>query len=427
MKILVVGGGGREHALVWKLGQSPHADKIYCAPGNAGIADLAQCLPIAAEDLPAICRAVDEYEIDLTVVGPEAPLAAGLADVLEKNGKLVFGPSRLAAQLESSKEFAKTLMKEAKIPTAAYQAFSDPDRAEAYIKAQKLPLVIKADGLAAGKGVVVAQTIDEAVAAVYDMLEGGAFGAAGRRVLIEEFLEGQEVSVLAFCDGKQIVPLVSSQDHKRAFDGDLGPNTGGMGAFSPAVGYTQDLARRVEQEILAPTVAMMAHWGRPYKGVLYAGLMLTEEGPKVLEYNVRFGDPETQALLLCLKTDLLEIIQAVLAGRLSEIEIIWRKEAAACVVLAAEGYPGAYAKNRVINGLAEAQALGVEIFHAGTARKKGQILTAGGRVLALAALGEDITQAAAKAYQAAELIHFEGCFYRKDIACKAVRNEELFF
>lgn len=422
MKVLVVGGGGREHALVWKIAQSPKVSQIFCAPGNAGIAELAQLVPIAAEDMDALVAFACDNNIDLTVIGPEAPLAAGLSDRLRTMGKNVFGPSQRAAAIESSKQVAKELMSKYEIPTAAYAVFTEAEAAIAYIKKQGAPIVVKADGLAAGKGVIVAMDEETAINAVKDMLEDNAFGTAGHQVVIEEFLEGEEVSILAFCDGKTIVPMVSSQDHKRAYDGDAGPNTGGMGAYSPAPVYTPQLAAMVEKEILAKSAQALVAEGRYYQGVLYVGLMITDKGPRVLEYNARFGDPETQAVLMRLKTDLIDIIKAMQQGQLGEIAIEWHDEAAVCVVMAAGGYPGAYDKGNAISGLDAAYATGAMVFHAGTALKEGQVVSNGGRVLGVTALGADIAQAVKNTYEAVEKISFADCFYRRDIGYRALQR-----
>jgi len=423
LKVLVVGSGGREHALVWKIKQSPLLREIYCAPGNAGIAGLAETAAIAADDVEGLCAFVLEKGIDLTVIGPEAALAAGLADRLQALGKDVFGVNAAAARLESSKEFAKRLMKKYHIPTADYAVFDDAEQAVAYVREKGAPLVVKADGLAAGKGVVVAMNEETAVSAVGAMLTDKMFGEAGGKVVIEEFLSGEEVSILAFCDGEHITPMVSAQDHKRAYDGDAGPNTGGMGAYSPAPVYTAELAAIVERDVLQATLAALKAEGIFFRGILYAGLMVTSEGPKVLEFNCRFGDPETQPVLARLKTDLLEIIQAILRGRLHEQKIEWHDEAAICVVMAAGGYPGAYEKGREISGLREAEAEGAVVFHAGTALKDGRIVSDGGRVLGVTAWAADLALARQKAYAALEKIDFPGGFYRRDIGHRALNRE----
>jgi phosphoribosylamine--glycine ligase len=418
MKILVIGSGGREHALVWKLAQSPHTTKIYCAPGNAGIAQLADCVPIAAEDVTALLAFAQENTIDLTVVGPEAPLTAGIVDTFQQAGLAIFGPSRKGAELEGSKARAKELMERYGIPTAAYRLFDDVAAAQAYIQEKGAPLVVKADGLAAGKGVVVAMTTEEACQAAADMLSGQAFGEAGRHIVVEEFMAGEEASVLAFSDGKTVRAMLPAQDHKRVGDGDLGPNTGGMGAYAPAPLLTPALCREVEEKILQPTIDAMAKEGHPYKGVVYAGLMLTPDGPKVVEFNARFGDPETQVVLPLLENDLVDLMLAVIDGTLDQQALRWRPGATVCVILAAAGYPGSYQKGKVISGLTATDD-DVVVFHAGTAQKDGAIVTNGGRVLGVTAYGADIRQAQQKAYHACEAIQWDGMFYRYDIAEKA--------
>ncbi len=421
MRVLVVGGGGREHALVWKLRQSPRVREVYCLPGNAGIARLARCVPGDPEDVRAVADFAQEERVDLTVVGPEAPLVAGLVDELARRGLPACGPTAAAAAIEGSKVFAKELMARHGIPTAAYRVFDDPAAAREYVERLGGPVVVKAEGLAAGKGVVVAPGPAEAAAAVEEIMVRRAFGEAGRRVVVEEYLEGEEVSVLALTDGERVLTLPSSQDHKRALDGDRGPNTGGMGAYSPAPVLTPDLAQRVEQEILLPAVRALAAEGRPYRGVLYAGLMLTAEGPKVLEFNCRFGDPETQAVLPRLEGDLADALEAAAGGDLRGVSLSWRPDAAVCVVLASEGYPGPYEKGRPISGLEEAEAMAdVLVFHAGTVRRDGQVVTAGGRVLGVTGLGPTIAAARERAYEAVERIRFAGCHYRRDIAHRAL-------
>lgn len=422
MKILVVGGGGREHAIVWKLAQSPLADEIYCAPGNAGIAELADCVNIAAEDVDTLLEFAEAEDIDLTVVGPEAPLARGIVDKFAAAGRKIFGPSQAAALIEGSKELAKQIMEKYDIPTAKYASFTDAAAAKAYIDEMGAPIVIKADGLTAGKGVVVAMTIDEAKAAADDMLSGNAFGDAGAKVVIEEYLDGEEVSVLAFTDGYHVLPMVSAQDHKRAFDNDEGPNTGGMGAYSPAPVYTDALADEVLQRVLKPAVDGMRAEGRLYKGVLYAGLMLTKDGVKVLEFNARFGDPETQAVLYRLKSDLVEIMLAVIDGTLADVTLEWTPEPAVCVVVASGGYPGKYAKGQAISGLDE-QVPGAYVFHAGTAFIGQQVIANGGRVLGVTARGANIREAIDTAYRMVDKIHYDGCFSRRDIGHRALEHE----
>lgn len=422
MKILVVGGGGREHALVWKLAQSPLAEEIYCAPGNAGIANLAECVNIAAEDVDTLLDFALAEGIGLTVVGPEAPLAAGIVDKFTAAGLKIFGPSQRAALIEGSKALAKEIMEKYNIPTAAYASFTDRAAAEEYIRKQGAPIVVKADGLAAGKGVVVAMTEEEALDAVADMLSGNAFGAAGAKVVIEEYLEGEEVSVLAFSDGKTVLPMVSAQDHKRVFDGDQGPNTGGMGAYSPAPVYTEELAEQTLCLVLQPAVDGMRAEGREYKGVLYAGLMVTDKGLKVLEFNARFGDPETQAVLMRLESDLVEIMLAIVDGHLADCTLQWSDDAAVCVVVASGGYPGKYEKGQPISGL-DAEYPDTVVFHAGTAFAGQQVVANGGRVLGVTAHGATIGQAIEKAYAAVDSIHYDGCFSRRDIGYRALQRE----
>ncbi|MGB8275881.1 MAG: phosphoribosylamine--glycine ligase [Alphaproteobacteria bacterium] len=423
MKILVVGGGGREHALCWALWASPLCSELYCAPGNAGIAELATCVPIAAEDSDALVRFAKEKSIDLTVIGPEAPLVAGLADRLEAEGLAAFGPSAKAAALEGSKVFMKELCREHGIPTADFAVFTDLDEARAFVRAKGAPLVVKTDGLAAGKGVTVAGTIDEGLAAVESMLGCRVFGAAGERIVIEDCLDGEEVSVFALVDGVHVLPLASAQDHKRIGEGDTGPNTGGMGAYSPAPVLTEALERRVMDEILTPTVQAMAARGTPFKGVLFAGLMIGREGPKLLEFNVRFGDPECQALLVRLKSDLLPALIAARDGMLHHIDLRWRDETSLCVVMAAKGYPGSYEKGSEIRGLERAGAVpNVTVFHAGTKRDGERILANGGRVLGVTALGKTIREAKETAYKAVDLIDWPQGYWRRDIGWRAVKR-----
>lgn len=422
MKILVVGGGGREHAIVWKLAQSPLAEEIYCAPGNAGIAELADCVNIEADDVDTLLEFALAEDIDLTVVGPEAPLAAGIVDRFTAAGKKIFGPTQAAALIEGSKELAKQIMEKYGIPTAEYDSFTDVSAAKAYIDKMGAPIVVKADGLAAGKGVVVAQTVEEAKQAVEEMLSGNAFGEAGAKVVIEEFLDGEEVSVLAFTDGYHVVPMVSAQDHKRVFDNDEGPNTGGMGAYSPAPIYTDELAEEVLARVLQPAVDGMRAEGRLYKGVLYAGLMLTADGVKVLEFNARFGDPETQAVLYRLQSDLVEVMLAVIDGTLADVKLQWSDEPAVCVVVASGGYPGKYARGQAISGLDE-QVEGAYVFHAGTAFIGQQVVANGGRVLGVTAKGATIREAIDTAYEMVDKIHYDGCFSRRDIGYRALARE----
>ena len=424
MNILLLGSGGREHALAWKMAASPLADRLFCAPGNAGIAREAECVDLDIADHAAVIAFCRNHDIDLVVVGPEAPLCAGIVDDLEAAGIRAFGPSRLAARLEGSKGFTKNLCRSVGIPTAAYERFDTADRAKAYARARGAPLVIKADGLAAGKGVIIAQTIAEAEAAI-DMLLGGGLGGAGAALVIEEFLHGEEASFFALCDGTSALALASAQDHKRAFDGDQGPNTGGMGAYSPAPIIDEALSARVMDDIVLPTLAAMTAMGAPYKGVLFAGLMLTAAGPKLIEYNVRFGDPECQALMLRLKSDLVPALLASCDGVLKSIDLRWHPQAALTVVMAARGYPGAYAKGSVIEGLDAAAAVeGVEIFHAGTKRQDGRIVANGGRVLDVSAIADTVREARAHAYEAVSRINWPAGFCRHDIGWRAVEREK---
>ncbi|KAI96101.1 phosphoribosylamine--glycine ligase [Rhodomicrobium udaipurense JA643] len=419
MNVLLIGGGGREHALAWKLTQSPALGTFYCSPGNAGIAQIAAPGPTSPDDFAQVAEFCREAAIDLVVVGPEAPLVAGLADYLRAAGFAVFGPSAAAAQLEASKSFTKAVCDERVIPTAAYGHFVSREEAMAYAREKGAPLVVKADGLAAGKGVTVCETLAEAEAAVASCFDG-AFGEGGSSVVIEEKLIGEEASFFAICDGTRAVPFGSGKDHKRAFDGDEGPNTGGMGVISPAPQMTPALADRVMREIVTPTLDAMAARGTPFQGVLYAGLMITADGPKLIEYNVRFGDPECQVLMLRLKSDLLPILYAAAKGDLSGVAPEWSDETAITVVLAAEGYPGDYEKGSVIRGLDAAGALpGVTVFHAGTKRSEdGAVLANGGRVLNVSALGRDATEARARAYAAAAAINWPEGFYRRDIGLR---------
>lgn len=421
MKILVIGSGGREHTLAWKLAKSPKATKIYAIPGNPGMADIATCVSgIAITDNAAVVAFAKEKQIDLAVVGPEVPLTNGVVDALNSAGIKAFGPTKLAAEIEGSKAFSKGLMKKYHIPTAKYEVFTDADAAKAYIKQEGAPIVIKADGLAAGKGVIVAITEAEALAAVADIMEDQEFGNAGSRVVIEEFMTGEEASLLCFTDGTTICPMISSQDHKRAYDGDKGPNTGGMGTYAPAPVMTEAMVKKAYDTILLPTIKAMQAEGRTYKGCLYAGLMITAEGPKVVEFNARFGDPETQVVLPLLESDLVDIMTACADGTLAEQDIKWSSEAAVCVVMASGGYPKAYAKGYEIKGLAEVNNSDTVVFHAGTAEKDGKIVTAGGRVLGVVAKAADIKTAVAKAYAGVDKISFKDAFYRKDIAHRAL-------
>lgn len=421
MRVLVVGGGGREHALVWKLKQSPRVTKVYCAPGNAGIARDAECIAIKAEDVQGLLDFALKNGIDLTVVGPEAPLNAGIVDIFEANGLKIFGPSQKAAEIEGSKVLSKEIMARYGIPTASYAVFTNPAEAASYIKRIGPPCVVKADGLAAGKGVIVALDEESALDAVRSIMVDKDFGPAGERLVVEEFLVGEEVSILAFTDGVNVVPMISSQDHKRAYDNDEGPNTGGMGAYAPAPVYTPEVHKKTMEEILIPMIQAMNKEGRTYRGVIYAGLMVDDSGPKVLEFNARFGDPEAQPVLMLLETDLVDIIEAIQDRRLDEIEIKWKDEAAVCVVLASGGYPGSYENGKLIRGL-ESPNGKVVVFHAGTAAKDGDIVTAGGRVLGVTASGPDIPSAIKRAYVAVDKIHFDGMHYRHDVGRKALER-----
>lgn len=419
MKILVVGSGGREHALVWKLAQSPLAEKIYCAPGNDGMKE-AELVPIKADDLEGLLAFALKEKIDLTVVGPEVPLTLGIVDLFQEHGLKIFGPSKRAAEIEGSKAFSKDLMAKYGIPTAAYGVFTEPGAAKAFAAKIGVPIVVKADGLAAGKGVLICESLSEAERAIDDILVDNKFGSAGSRVVVEEFLEGQEVSVLAFADGEHIVPMVSAQDHKRIFDNDKGLNTGGMGAYSPAPIYTDEVRKVVEKEVLAKTLAAMKAEGRPFSGVLYAGLMLTANGPKVLEFNARFGDPETQAVLPRLESDLVKIMLAVCEGRLPEAEIKWSDKPCVCVVLASGGYPESSEKGKVISGLEKAEKKAI-VFHAATKLVNGNYVTNGGRVLGISAQDDTIVHTIVKVYKAVTEITFENMQYRTDIGKKALR------
>jgi phosphoribosylamine---glycine ligase len=424
MNVLLLGSGGREHALAWALSASPLLTKLFCAPGNAGIADVAQCIPIDATDQDSIIQFCRDERIQLVVIGPEAPLVAGLGDALGAAGIRYFGPTKSAAQLEGSKGFTKDLCLTAGIPTAAYGRFMDAQAAKTYLAAQSLPIVVKADGLAAGKGVIIATTREEAEAAV-DACLSGAFGSAGAEVVIEEFMHGEEASFFALCDGVHALPLASAQDHKRVGDGDTGPNTGGMGAYSPAPIVTQEMSDRVMREIIEPTIKEMAARGTPFKGVLFAGLMITATGPKLIEYNARFGDPETQVLMMRLKSDLLAALLATTDGVLSNFDLRWSDDAALTVVMAANGYPGTPQKGTEIKGLELAQAVpNVEIFHAGTRRDGSRLIADGGRVLNVTGRGKTIAEARDAAYAAIAKIDWPGGFYRKDIGWRALQRSE---
>ncbi len=419
MKVLVIGGGGREHAIVWKLAQSDKVSKIYCAPGNGGISELAECVDIGVMDFDKQTAFAKKNEIDLTVVAPDDPLAAGAVDAFKAAGLRAFGPDKAAAIIEGSKAFSKDLMKKYGIPTAAYETFDNSAAAIDYIKSQnKFPVVVKADGLALGKGVIIAKTLDEAETAVHDIMDDKIFGAAGGKVVIEEFLTGPEISVLAFTDGKTMKPMVSAQDHKRAYDNDEGPNTGGMGTFSPSRVYTPEVADECMNNIFLPTMKAMNAEDRTFKGVLYFGLMKTADGVKVIEYNCRFGDPETQVVLPRLKTDLFDIMNAVVDERLADIEIEWSDEACVCVVMASGGYPKSYQKGYKIDGIKQAESLGATVFHAGTKLDGTDVLTNGGRVLGVTATGEDLDEAIKKAYEYVDVISFKDAHFRHDIGIK---------
>ena len=420
MNVLVIGSGGREHALCWKLRQSSMVKDLYCAPGNGGTALDAVNVDIDISEHQQVAEFCEEKDIELVVVGPEAPLAVGITDYLEKEGINVFGPSYAAARMESSKIFAKELMGRYNIPTAAFRIFDDFDKAEEYIRSKGAPLVVKAYGLAAGKGVIVTEDVEEAVTAARDMIVEKKFGGAGSRIIVEECLFGEEASILVVTDGKNIIPLATSQDHKRAYDGDAGPNTGGMGAYSPAPVIDDALFEKITETIVRPTIEALAKENIVYKGVLYAGLMITADGPKVLEYNVRFGDPETQAILPRMKSDLAQLLLATAKGELEGKTVEWDRDECVCVVLASGGYPGSYEKGKKITGLEEAVAEGAVVFHAGTRTEGDDIVTSGGRVLNVTAKGPDIKEAVANTYRAVGKIHFDGMHYRKDIGYKAI-------
>lgn len=423
MKVLVIGSGGREHALLWKLSQSPSVTDVYVVPGNDGMSDVASLIPIKEnEDIIDFARLM---QVDLTVAGPETVLTEGLADEFEKRGMAFFGPSKAAARIEGSKGFAKALMKKYGIPTAAYETFDDEEKAIAYLKANDTyPIVIKADGLASGKGVIIAQSEEEAIDTVKDMLEGHTFSGAGRSVVIEEFMEGEEASMLCFCDGTNVVPMISAQDHKRIFDFDKGPNTGGMGAYAPAPVMTKEMCEEVNVRILRPIVAAMKKEGYPFKGCLYAGLMITSEGPKVVEFNCRFGDPETEAVLPLFDGDLARVMLDCVHGTLSDEAVVWKKACAVDVVLASEGYPASHSSGEVISGIEDAKKTGCLVFHAGTVKKNGQYVVNGGRVLNVVALADTLAEAKAKAYEGVSRISWRGMQYRHDIADKGLLHLE---
>lgn len=423
MKVLVIGSGGREHALLWKLSQSPSVTDVYVVPGNDGMSDVASLIPIKGND--DIIDFARLMQVDLTVAGPETVLIEGLADEFEKRGMAFFGPSKAAARIEGSKGFAKALMKKYGIPTAAYETFDDEEKAIAYLKANDTyPIVIKADGLASGKGVIIAQSEEEAIDTVKDMLEGHTFSGAGRSVVIEEFMEGEEASMLCFCDGTNVVPMISAQDHKRIFDFDKGPNTGGMGAYAPAPVMTKEMCEEVNVRILRPIVAAMKKEGYPFKGCLYAGLMITSEGPKVVEFNCRFGDPETEAVLPLFDGDLARVMLDCVHGTLSDEAVVWKKACAVDVVLASEGYPASHSSGEVISGIEDAKKAGCLVFHAGTVKKNGQYVVNGGRVLNVVALADTLAEAKAKAYEGVSRISWRGMQYRHDIADKGLLHLE---
>lgn len=423
MKVLVIGSGGREHALLWKLSQSPSVTDVYVVPGNDGMSDVASLIPIKGND--DIIDFARLMQVDLTVAGPETVLTEGIADEFEKRGMAFFGPSKAAARIEGSKGFAKALMKKYGIPTAAYETFDDEEKAIAYLKANDTyPIVIKADGLASGKGVIIAQSEEEAIDTVKDMLEGHTFSGAGRSVVIEEFMEGEEASMLCFCDGTNVVPMISAQDHKRIFDFDKGPNTGGMGAYAPAPVMTKEMCEEVNVRILRPIVAAMKKEGYPFKGCLYAGLMITSEGPKVVEFNCRFGDPETEAVLPLFDGDLARVMLDCVHGTLSDEAVVWKKACAVDVVLASEGYPASHSSGEVISGIEDAKKAGCLVFHAGTVKKNGEYVVNGGRVLNVVALADTLAEAKAKAYEGVSRISWRGMQYRHDIADKGLLHLE---
>lgn len=425
MKVLVVGGGGREHALVWKIGLSPRVSKVYCAPGNAGISKQAEIVAIKPNEIDALLQFALKEKIDLTVVGPEDPLTRGIVDRFESAGLAIFGPSRRAAEIEGSKAFAKALMEKYQIPTGAYSVFEDPEEARVYVRQRGAPIVVKADGLAAGKGVVICKTVEEAIHWIDRMMVERIFGDAGKRVVIEEHLTGEEASFIALTDGQTILPLASSQDHKAVFDGDEGPNTGGMGAYSPAPVVTEEVDRKIMETILQPLIKGMEKEGRPYRGVVYAGLMISEGQPKVLEFNARLGDPETQPIFMRLQSDIVPVFEACIRGGLSRFRLEWDPRPSVCVVMASKGYPGNYERGKVIKGLDEvARMEDLFVFHAGTALQDGEVVTNGGRVLGVTGLGENIREAIERTYQAVRKISWEGVHYRTDIAQKALKKNQ---
>ena len=425
MKVLIVGGGGREHALAWKVASSPRVEKVYSAPGNAGISSIAECVNIKVSEISALIDFVARKKVELTIVGPEAPLACGIVDEFEKRNFVIFGPTAAAAEIESSKVFAKKIMQKYNIPTASGRIFTTPGEALSYIKAHGAPLVIKADGLAAGKGVAVCSTIKEAEDAIAMIMIEKAFGAAGERIIIEEQLDGEEVSFIAFTDGKTVLPLLPARDYKSAYDGDTGPNTGGMGAYAPTSILTEGMKKRIIDEILLPAISGMSYEGRKFKGVLYAGLMITDAGPKVLEFNVRFGDPETQAVLPLLESDILEPIIASIDGSLDKVSLEWKNKSAVCVVIASGGYPQEYEKGKEIRGLDKLSDMeGIIVFHAGTAFKNKRMVTNGGRVLGVTGIADTFDEAISRTYQAVEKIEFEGIQYRRDIGTTSTSKKK---
>lgn len=425
MKVLVVGGGGREHALAWSLSRSPRVDRVLCTPGNPGIAELAECVQTTDGSPRAIAELAESRRVDLVVIGPEAYLEAGVVDELLKRGIRAFGPARASARIETDKAFAKQLMEAKGIPTGSYREFDNPDDAKAYVRSLSPPIVIKPIGLTAGKGVTIAESVGEAEQAVDLTMSARAFGKAGARVIVEEFLTGEEATVLAFCDGKRVVPVAPSQDHKAVYDGDTGPNTGGMGAYSPVPVVDEAMQRRVYEDILVPTVEALAELGTPFVGVLYAGLMIGQDGPKVIEFNARFGDPEAQVVLPRLRTDLVDVMEACIEGALDRVTLEWRDESALCVVVASGGYPAKYQTGYEISGLERIRDLDdVIVFHAGTALRDGRVVTAGGRVLGVTALGPTLEKAARRAYEAVDVLQFEGAHRRTDIGHRAIKSQQ---
>jgi len=421
MKVLIIGGGGREHTLAWKICQSPKVKEVYCAPGNAGIAKLARCVDIKPEDIQGLKKFAAEKNIDLTVVGPELPLVLGIVDEFEKEGLRIFGPNKDAARIEGSKAFAKAFMKKYGIPTASFEIFSDAEAAKAFASKKEGRVVVKADGLAAGKGAIPCRNESQAHEAIQKILTEKIFGKAGDRIIIEDFLEGEEASFMVLTDGNSFIPLATSQDHKPLYDGDKGPNTGGMGAYSPTPFITGKLHRSIQDQIITPTIQGLKKEGKRFKGIIYAGLMITGEGPKVLEFNVRFGDPEAQPVLMRMRSDLVELLEAVIEERLEGKEITWDGRASCCVVMASKGYPGKYEKGFVIEGLEEVENMDdVYVFHAGTAEKGGKILTDGGRVLGVTALGQGLEKAISRSYEAVAKIYWDGAYFRTDIGKKAL-------